>query len=59
MYEWIKQNPQFSTNAFNEIAGKILEHQCAQIGVIYVLKISNLLLKLIGRFRQRQLRRTQ
>jgi len=34
MYEWIKNNPQFSTNAFNEIVGKILEHHCAQIWVI-------------------------
>lgn len=31
--KWIKENPQFSTNVFNEITVNVVNHRCAQVAV--------------------------
>jgi len=31
--KWIKENPQFSTNVFNEITYNVVNHRCAQVAV--------------------------
>ena len=38
--KWIKENPQFSTNVFNEITTNVVNHRCAQVAVSFALKNS-------------------